>query len=106
MCNGLDIIELRAVWHCLPTWDGLERAGGAEGNAKNSLEIGKSEWKDGLKAKLDDMNYKEAKGTLSKSLIRNEAYLVTNLSQVPFSKTNAIYFRVMRIFMFSMNILN
>lgn len=56
---------MRAIWFCLPTWDPSNG---------NSLEKGKAEWKEGLKSKLDDMNYKEAKGNLPPHLLRNPAY--------------------------------
>jgi hypothetical protein len=63
-------MEIRAIWYNLPTWN-------ADGSGTNALEKGKAEWKSGLKARLDDMNYKEAKGTLPAKLIRNEAYEVS-----------------------------
>jgi hypothetical protein len=60
--------EMRAVWHCLPHWDG---------DSENPLERGKSEWKEGFKSKLDDLAYKEAKGSLSDHVVRNPAYEVS-----------------------------
>lgn len=59
---------MRAIWHNLPQWTN-------DGNA-NPLDVGKAEWRDGLKARLDDMAYKESRGTLNPSLARNKAYEV------------------------------
>jgi hypothetical protein len=50
----------------MPLWN-------ADGKSSNALEKGKSEWKNGLKSRLDDYNYKEAKGTLPEKNIRHEA---------------------------------
>ena len=60
------------MWFNLPIWN-------ADGNSSNALEIGKAEWKSGLKARLDDYNYKESRGTLPLRLLRNEAYEVSSL---------------------------
>ena len=67
--NGLDIVELRAVWYSLPVWD-------TDVNCSNALERGKAEWKSGVKARLDDYNYKESRGTLPDKFIRHESYEV------------------------------
>eukprot|EP01038_Epipyxis_sp_PR26KG_P006360 gene6360-8760_t len=70
--SGLDIIEMRAIWFNLPNW----KHHGVERNSCNSssIETGKAEWKNGFKAKLDDMVYKESRGKLPTNLERNEAY--------------------------------
>eukprot|EP01036_Dinobryon_divergens_P022653 gene22653-30933_t len=64
---GLDIVELRAIWYNLPVWN-------PDGNSTNALEVGKAEWKSGLKARLDDYNYKESRDTLPLHIQRNEVY--------------------------------
>lgn len=64
--DGLDIVEMRAIWHILPEW---------KKDPDNLLEKGKAEWKEGFRSRLDDLIYKEMKGTLSKNLIRNPAYI-------------------------------
>lgn len=56
---------MRAIWYNLPEWDVY---------SSNPLEKGKAEWKDGFKAKLDEMSYKEAKGTLPPQFCRHPAY--------------------------------
>lgn len=56
---------MRAVWYALPNW---------RAESDNPLERGKAEWKEGLKSKLDDYNYKEAHGTISAHLRRHPAY--------------------------------
>lgn len=66
---GLDIVELRAIWYNLPVWN-------PDGNSTNALEVGKAEWKSGLKARLDDYNYKESRDTLPLHIQRNEVYEV------------------------------
>lgn len=63
--DGLDLVEMRAIWYNLPEWDVY---------SSNPLEKGKAEWKDGFKAKLDEMSYKEAKGTLPPQFCRHPAY--------------------------------
>ena len=63
--DGLDIIEMRAVWNILPKWN-ME--------SDNPLERGKSEWRDGFKSKLDDIVYKEVRGTLAAHIVRNPVY--------------------------------
>jgi hypothetical protein len=63
--DGLDIIEMRGIWYNLPEWDLY---------SSNPLEKGKAEWKDGFKAKLDEMSYKEAKGSLPPHFCRHPAY--------------------------------
>lgn len=57
--DSLDIIEMRAVWYVLPKWHGEEK---------------KKAWREGFKSKLDDLAYREAKGSLSANLIRHVAY--------------------------------
>lgn len=66
--NDLDIIELRAIWYILPSWDMT---------STNPLVKGKAEWKDGFKSKLDDYTYKEANNTLSLRILRHPVYEVS-----------------------------
>lgn len=54
-----------AIWFVLPHW---------YVHSDNPLEKGKAEWKDGFKSKLDEMSYKEAKGTLAPHFVRHPAY--------------------------------
>ena len=60
--HGLDIIELRAIYHVLPEWD------------RTSASLVKAEWKDGLATRLEDLARKEQAGTLSRQEMRNAAY--------------------------------
>lgn len=64
-CFGLDIVELGAVWHILPRWEG--------GSPK-------AEWRRALKSRLDELVSKELAGKLSPSESRDAAYQVTVLS--------------------------
>lgn len=61
-CFGLDIVELGAVWHILPRWEG--------GSPK-------AEWRRSLKSRLDELVSKELAGKLSPSESRDAAYQVT-----------------------------
>lgn len=65
--EGLDLTELRAIWHNLPHWD--------EGS-ENNQERGKAEWKAALKSKLDNNAFKAAYGCLADHLVRNPVYEV------------------------------
>src|SRR5689334_217755 len=90
---------MRAIWFNLPHWHGttsqsphnaahhsnsshslshLKQTGMTNtGAGVNASEQGKFEWKLGFKARLDDMAYKESRGTLSANLLRNSAYDVS-----------------------------
>lgn len=63
-CHGLDIVELRALWHILPRWEG--------GSPK-------AEWRRALKARLDELISKEISGKILPHEIRDAAYMVSIL---------------------------
>tara|TARA_B100001769_G_scaffold271521_1_gene264432 strand:+ start:3258 stop:4193 length:936 start_codon:yes stop_codon:yes gene_type:complete len=67
--TGLDIIELRALYACLP--DKFEH------DPKNEKE----NWKNSLIQSIKDIENQEKNGTLPKRLIRNSAYNNTNKTQ-------------------------
>jgi hypothetical protein len=60
-CHGLDIVELRALWHILPKWEG--------GSPK-------AEWRRAFKTRLDELVAKEISGNISENEIRDIVYLV------------------------------
>lgn len=60
--HGLDITEMRAIWHWLPPWTG---------------DNPKSEWRRGFKNKLDMLALAEINGTIQPDEVRNPAYDVT-----------------------------
>lgn len=60
-CHGLDIVELRALWHILPKWEG--------GSPK-------AEWRRVFKTRLDELVAKEISGKISENEVRDTVYLV------------------------------
>ena len=58
---GLDIVEMRAIWHSLPEWSREESEP-------------KMEWKENFKVKLDSLIAKEMQGKLTGNELRHEAY--------------------------------
>ena len=62
--HGLDIVEMRALHHVLPTWEG----------SSNGSDNHKAEWRRGLKARLDELVAKEIVGELTSEEARNAAY--------------------------------
>ena len=64
-CHGLDIVELRALWHIVPRWEG--------GSPK-------AEWRRALKARLDELAAKEASGKIAPNELRDAAYAVSSHS--------------------------
>jgi hypothetical protein len=62
--NNLDIVELRAVYYCLPNW-------------KKEQDGTKREWRENLKYKLNEMAHRETLGELLADEIRNSAYKVS-----------------------------
>lgn len=68
MPEGLDVVELRALWFSLPHWDST---------SSNPLEVRKAEWKEGVKSKLDNQVYRMiVTGNLPNHLKRNPVYEV------------------------------
>jgi hypothetical protein len=65
--EGLDVREMRAIWHNLPQWDE---------HSTNPLEVGKAEWRLGFKSRMDNMVYKMHAGTLAEQLRCNAVYEV------------------------------
>lgn len=59
--QGLDLFEMRAVWHCIPEWSG---------------DSAKAEWRHSFKRRLDALVLKEINGTLSPHEARHGAYEV------------------------------
>lgn len=57
--HGLDIVEMRAVWKCIPSWHGNNE---------------KSDWKIMFKQRLDDLVMREMTGKLSFNEARHPAY--------------------------------
>lgn len=60
-CHGLDVVELGALWHILPRWEG--------GSPK-------AEWRRALKSRLDELVAKEISGKISANELRDAAYKV------------------------------
>ena len=60
--HALDIVERRAIWHCLPDW---------------SADQVKSEWKANFKVKLDELMEKERLRSLTPLETRHPAYQVS-----------------------------
>jgi len=58
---GLDLTELRAVWHVLPDWQDNER------------DIDKAQWKRNFKIQMDDLAKRDARGEAG-NLHRHPAY--------------------------------
>ena len=99
VADGLDVVEMRAIWHNLPVWG--DASGGSNSNHNNSssvgiaggggggggsgaeaLEVGKAEWRSGFKSRLDNMVYKLHAGNLPEHLKRNPAYADCELQHV------------------------
>jgi hypothetical protein len=57
--HGLDLVEMRALWHCLPAWNG---------------DNPKAEWKREFKRKLDSLAAQEITGEIDADEARNPAY--------------------------------
>ena len=57
--HGLDIVEMRAVWKCIPSWTGHNE---------------KSDWKIMFKQRLDDLVMREMTGKLNFNEARHPAY--------------------------------
>ena len=60
-CHGLDIVELGALWHALPQWEG--------GSPK-------AEWRRALKSRLDELVGRQLAGKISPAELRDPAYKV------------------------------
>lgn len=67
-CHGLDIVELGALWHILPRWEG--------GSPK-------AEWRRALKSRLDELLAREISGKISANELRDPAYKVHDISLPP-----------------------
>jgi hypothetical protein len=61
---GLDLVEMRAVWHVLPDW-----AEDKDGE--------KAEWKMNFKHQMDELAAREENGTAGENLKRHHAYEVS-----------------------------
>lgn len=81
--HGLDIIEMRAVWKCIPSWTGINE---------------KSDWKIMFKQRLDDMVMREMTGKLSNNEARHPAY--SNCDGIAFFDYND---ELLEQFVFSVN---
>lgn len=57
--HGLDLTEMRAIWHCLPNWQG---------------DNPKAEWKRDFKRKLDALSAGEITGDIDPDDLRNSVY--------------------------------
>jgi len=57
--HGLDIVEMRALWKCIPSWSGNNE---------------KSDWKIMFKQRLDDLVMREMTGKISFNELRHSAY--------------------------------
>ena len=57
--NTYDVIEMRAIWKCLPEWGSGDK---------------KAEWRDDFKRRLNALTYLESIGSLSADNERNKAY--------------------------------
>lgn len=64
--QGLDIVEMRAIWHILPSWSPDD---------ENSRD--KFVWKMNFKAKLDELAKKEEANTLTDVELRGLVYRVS-----------------------------
>ena len=60
---GLDLVELRAVWHILPDW-------------QRDTDPEKEEWKNNFRLQMEDLERREEAGTAAEHLKRNVAYEV------------------------------
>lgn len=76
--HGLDITELRAIYHVLPEWD------------RTSASSVKAEWKDGLRTRLEDLARKQQAGTLSRQELRNHAYDEVDASKLALYDASAV----------------
>lgn len=70
--NTFDIVEMRAIWACLPDW--------GSGNPK-------AEWRDDFKRKLNELAHEESLGTLPVSHLLFTSFLVSSsvTSQSPYN---------------------
>ena len=81
--HGLDIVEMRAVWKCIPSWTGNNE---------------KSDWKIMFKQRLDDLVMREMTGKLSNNEARHPAY--ANCDGIAFFDYND---ELLEQFIFSVN---
>ena len=66
-CHGLDIVELGALWHTLPQWEG--------GSPK-------AEWRRGLKSRLDELVARQIAEKITPAELRDPAYKVRSSYRV------------------------